>query len=215
VATERLCPVLRSTSRPSAARAVSAFTWRCPAQRIGLPRKRRTEAASRYGNFPARASLDYHPELFGLTPARQRQRGSPCAGRSARARARPNRLAACNDRCGPAISKPHSPSNMSFGRHPDIVEHHLSVTLQRLVIAKYRQHTLDDDPRMGQRHHDHRLPPIAVGVVGVRLAHHDQHLAARIERSRRPPFPPLSNVFIALPADARLTRSAFVSVLDG
>ena len=55
-------------------------------------------------------------------------------------------------------------------RHPGIVEDHLGMAVRGLVIAEDRQHALDNDTRMRRRHQDHRLPPVAVRVVGVRLA---------------------------------------------
>ena len=62
---------------------------------------------------------------------------------------------------------------------------------------------------MRQRHQDHRLPPVAVGVIRVRLAHHDQDSAARVERPRSPPFAAVDDVVIAVAADARLDVGGF------
>ena len=40
------------------------------------------------------------------------------------------------------------------------------MTVRCLVRAKDRQHALDDDPRMGQRYENHRLPAVAVRLSG-------------------------------------------------
>jgi hypothetical protein len=37
-------------------------------------------------------------------------------------------------------------------RDPDLIEDHLGMAMRRLVIAEDRQHALDDDTGMGQRH---------------------------------------------------------------
>ena len=76
-------------------------------------------------------------------------------------------------------------------RDADIIEKHLRMAVGRFVISEDRQHAFHDDPRIGQWHQDHRLPPIAVRVVGVGLTHHDQDLAPRVERARGPRFAPL------------------------
>jgi hypothetical protein len=55
------------------------------------------------------------------------------------------------------------------GRHPDIVEEDLGTAVRGPIIAEDRQHALEDGTRMRQRHQDHRLPALAVRVVGVRL----------------------------------------------
>src|ERR1700731_2337708 len=89
------------------------------------------------------------------------------------------------------------------GRDPDIFKKNFGVAMRRLVIAKDRQHPLDDDAGMRERHQYHRLPPITVWVVGIRLAHHDHDLAARIERPRGPPFATVDDVIIGVAADPR------------
>src|SRR5215469_8161629 len=93
---------------------------------------------------------------------------------------------ALGDLKAPALAEQHIRR-----RHPDIVEDHLGMAMRRLVVAENGQYAFDDDPGMRQRHQDHRLPAVAVRVVGIRLAHNDQHLAARVERSRGPPLRPL------------------------
>src|ERR1700730_18640282 len=89
------------------------------------------------------------------------------------------------------------------GRDPDIFKKNFGVAMRRLVIAKDRQYPLDNDAGMRQRHQYHRLPPITVWVVGIRLAHHDHDLAARIERPRGPPFATVDDVIIGVAADLR------------
>jgi phage terminase Nu1 subunit (DNA packaging protein) len=37
-------------------------------------------------------------------------------------------------------------------RNPDLIEDHLGMAMRRLVQAEDRQHALDDDTGMGQRH---------------------------------------------------------------
>ena len=55
------------------------------------------------------------------------------------------------------------------GRDPDIIEKNFGVTMRRLVVTKDRQHPLDDDAGMRQRHQYHRLPPVTVRAVGMRI----------------------------------------------
>ena len=89
-------------------------------------------------------------------------------------------------------------------RHPRVIEKDFAVPVRRFVIAEHRQHALDGNAGMRQRHQDHRLLFMAILVVGICLAHHDQNLAARVERARGPPFAPVDDIFIAVAADLSL-----------
>jgi hypothetical protein len=62
------------------------------------------------------------------------------------------------------------------------------VAVRRVVVAEHRQVAQDRHARRVARHEDHRLALVAVGIVGIALAHEDEDLAARIVGSRGPPL---------------------------
>src|SRR5260370_36560732 len=99
----------------------------------------------------------------------------------------------------PALTEQHI-----VGRKPDILENILGVAMRRLIIAKNRQHPLDHDAGVRERHQDHRLPPVTVRVVGIRLAHHDYDLTTWIESTGGPPLASVDDVLIAVATDPRL-----------
>ena len=78
-------------------------------------------------------------------------------------------------------------------RHAHVFEQHFRVTVRRVVVAEDRQHALDRDRR--------ECPSapgssIAAGATaaGVRLAHEDADLAARIAGPGGPPFAAVQHV---------------------
>ena len=89
-------------------------------------------------------------------------------------------------------------------RHAHVVEQHLRVAVRRVVEAEDRQHALHRDAGPRQRHQDHRLLPVPVGVLRVGLAHHDQDAAARVERARGPPLAAVDDAGVAVADDPGL-----------
>src|SRR5436309_5431935 len=77
--------------------------------------------------------------------------------------------------------------NHIFRRHLHVFENHFSVAMRRIVEAEYRQHTVHANARRVHRHKYLRLLAIFLGVW-VRLAHHEQNLAAWMPNARRPPL---------------------------
>ena len=99
----------------------------------------------------------------------------------------------------PALAQQHV-----LRRHARVLEQHLAVAVRRVVEAEDRQHALHRDAGPGQRHQDHRLLLVAVGVLGIRLAHDDQDAAAGVERARGPPLAAVDDVVVAIPLDPGL-----------
>ena len=89
-------------------------------------------------------------------------------------------------------------------RHTHIFEVHLGMAVGRIVIAENRQRTNHLDTGRIHRYHDHRLLLVPVGIGRIGLTHEDEHLAARIWRTRRPPFAAVDDIFVAVTLDARL-----------
>ena len=104
-----------------------------------------------------------------------------------------------------AISNPRpSPSSRFDGRHADVLERDLHVAVRRVVIAVDRQ-----------RARSIVTPGASSGTstidccwwrrgFGIGLAHQDRDLAARIARARRPPFPAVDDVVVAVALDPAL-----------
>src|SRR5712692_1913644 len=88
-------------------------------------------------------------------------------------------------------------------RYPDVLEEHLAVAVGRIVVAEDGQHAPDRDAGRVARDEDHRLLLVAVGVLGVRLAHEDEDLAAWVADARGPPLVAVDDVVIALAHDRR------------
>ena len=65
-------------------------------------------------------------------------------------------------------------------RHADVLEHHLSMSVRRIVVAEDVQHPHDRHAGRIARDEDHRLLLVAIGIGRIRLAHEDEHLAARV-----------------------------------
>jgi hypothetical protein len=80
------------------------------------------------------------------------------------------------------------------GRHAHVVEDDFGVAVRRIVEAEHRQVAQDVHARRVARHQDHRLLLVAAGVVGIALAHEDEHGAARVVGAGRPPFAAVDDV---------------------
>ena len=79
------------------------------------------------------------------------------------------------------------------GRHAHVLEHDLGVAVRRVVEAEHRQHAQHLHARRLHRHEDLRLLcMLRGGRVG--LAHHDEHLAARVAGAGRPPLAAVDHV---------------------
>ncbi len=85
--------------------------------------------------------------------------------------------------------------------HTHILEQHLAMAMRRIVEAEDRQRAQQLHAGRIHRHQDHRLPPIAIGVSRVGLAHEDDDLAAPIGRTGGPPFAAVDDVMVALALD--------------
>src|SRR5438876_2209350 len=89
------------------------------------------------------------------------------------------------------------------GGHAHILEQHLAVAVRRVVVAEDLQHADHLDARRLARHHDHRLLLVLVRVLGIRLPHEDEDLAARIADSRGPPLVAVDHVVVTVADDRR------------
>src|SRR5262249_49791555 len=96
------------------------------------------------------------------------------------------------------------PEEQVRGRYPDVLEEDLAVPVGCVVVAVDAEHAQDADPSRVAGHENHRLLLVAVGVPGVRLAHEDDDLAARIPDPRGPPLAAVDDVLAPVPDDARL-----------
>ena len=88
--------------------------------------------------------------------------------------------------------------------HPHRVEHQLGVATRAIVEAEHRHVAQHLNAGRMPRHQDHRLLAVAVGVVGIGLAHHDQQLAALVHRTRGVPLAAVDHVVVAVAADRGL-----------
>jgi hypothetical protein len=77
------------------------------------------------------------------------------------------------------------------------------VAVRRVVIAEHGQRAVHGDAGGVGGHEDHRLLLMA-RRIGIRLAHHDVDLAARIARARRPPLVAVDHIVVAIAHDACL-----------
>lgn len=64
--------------------------------------------------------------------------------------------------------------------YADIGEFDLSRPIRDTIEAEDGKRTYHFDTRRIHRHEDHRLPAVAVGIAGIRLAHEDADFASRI-----------------------------------
>ncbi len=72
-----------------------------------------------------------------------------------------------------------------------------------VVVAEDRELALHGDPRRLHRHEDHRLLAVA-RRAGIRLAHEDQDLAARVTGAAGPPLAAVDQVMIPVAHDPGL-----------
>ena len=87
-------------------------------------------------------------------------------------------------------------------RHPDVVVDDFAVP-GLVLITEDRCRAHNGHARRINRHQDHRLLLVA-SRLGVGAAHHDQDLAARIRRPRRPPLTAVDHVVAAVAHDRGL-----------
>src|SRR5438093_9277 len=102
-----------------------------------------------------------------------------------------------------AISKPRPSPSRRLPAGTRTFSKRTSVAVRRVVVAEDRQHPLDRDALAVARHHDHRLLLVLVGILGIRLAHEDQDLAARVADARGPPLVAVDHVLGAVAHDGR------------
>ena len=86
--------------------------------------------------------------------------------------------------------------------HAHVGEGHLAVAVRRVVVAEDREHALHAHAGRVPGHEHHGLLDVAVGVRGVRLAHEDEELAARVARAGREPLAGVVHVLVAVAHDA-------------
>ena len=87
-------------------------------------------------------------------------------------------------------------------RHANVVEHDLGVAEGRVVHAEQLHVAHDGHAGRVLRHQDHRLLFVAVGVVGVGLAHEHEDFAALVHGAGDVPLAAVDDVFVAFAADA-------------
>ncbi len=73
--------------------------------------------------------------------------------------------------------------NDVFSGHAHIFELNFRMAMGRVVITEHRQITFDLHAGVMWFHQNLRLLGVAA-ALGAGLAHHDEHLAARVERPR-------------------------------
>ena len=122
------------------------------------------------------------PFLYRVSQPRRRRCGSPSAGTSVRVRARRDRSTACNGGFGrpePALGglEATAPPSKTLAAGTRTLSKTTSAWPCAPRHSRGRQHALDDDSRMRQRHQDHRLPAVAVRVAGRLLGAANSHFS--------------------------------------
>ena len=142
-------------------------------------------------------------------PPERRARGGPL-GTSSPARARPCRSRASRGGCGPGRAAPGRCGSRRPPRRAGSTPargrcRRRSRRARRAGRRRSRTGSSSAGcctPGVSFGHEDHALAAVALGV-GVGDAHHDQQLAARRHRARRPPLAPVDDVVVAVALDAR------------
>jgi hypothetical protein len=89
-------------------------------------------------------------------------------------------------------------------RNHDVLEQNFSLSVGRIVVAEYWQGAHDLNPGCIAWDKDHRLLLVAIRITRIGLAHEDEQLATRIERSGGKPFAAIDDKAIPLSLDAAL-----------
>lgn len=98
-----------------------------------------------------------------------------------------------------ALSQDHVANGNS-----DIVEANVSVAMGRIVVAVDLEHSVNGDAGGVMGHEHNRLLAVRILVVGVRLAHDNVDVAARVASAARPPLLAVEDVLVALAANVEL-----------
>lgn len=94
--------------------------------------------------------------------------------------------------------------NHVANRNSDIVEANVAVAMRGIIVAVDLEHSVDGDTRSVGRHKHDRLLLVDILVIGIRLAHDNINLAARVTSAARPPLLAVEDVLVALAADIEL-----------
>ena len=126
---------------------------------------------------------------------------------SGRRPARPCRSRACSGGCGPgraapARSRSPRPPRRACSRRARARRRRSTSQCPPwpCVVAEHRQRADDLDARRVERHEDHAVAAVRVGV-GIGDAHEDRDLAAVAGRAARPPLAPVDDVLVAVALD--------------
>ena len=87
-----------------------------------------------------------------------------------------------------------------FGGHADILKDHLHMAVRGVVVTEDGQRPDDLDSWRVERHQDHRMAAVLLGVR-VGDAKEDDQPTMRIADTGDPPFPSIENVIVAVAPD--------------